>query len=202
MKLKSFAIVACLAMVLTGGTLLQADETWTTVLKDNRMTISVDQALYEKKGPPDFYLRVRITNLTDHPVGIDLRDKRWLIHINQWGPSDEDHRTVVDEMTLEPEKLDVTRRQELLDAFQANKLTLIPARGTFDYYINFGGGGAGPDIKSRSHKYILLSIKGQIFFTDGTVAWDGHADMDVADVALKQPVQWKKIPADAFIITK
>ncbi len=132
---------------------------------------------------------------------MDLRNHGWLIHINQWGSSDKNYRAAVDEQVIPPQKIGEAQHLELLQAFKANKLTPIPTRGVFNYYINFNGGSTGLDIKKQVDKYILLSIKGQMFFTDGTLVWDEQAYDNVADVALRQPVRWRKLPDDAFIIT-
>lgn len=187
-----FAALVCLFIVFSR-------ERWTQVVKDDRVTFLIERALYEKEGYPNFYIHVKAVNLTANTIGIDFRDPWLAVYPNQWGPSDLDHRTNIDEETMMPKKLDDARRRDILQAYQSNALRMVPPRETLDYYINFNGSRLDPDIRKQSQKFLLLSIKGQMFFSDGTQVWDEQADHELA---LREPVRWKKIPKDAFVITR
>jgi hypothetical protein len=176
-------------------------EEWTEVVKDDSVTIKIERALYENQGFSDFYIHVRAINTTNRPLGIDFRD-RWLaVYPNQWASSDLDHRTEINEQRLLPKKLDEVRLRETLNAFRSRGLIIVPAHEKFDYYINFNGERSDREIKNQSRKFLLISIKGQMFFTNGVQVWDKQAD---TELVLKEPVKWKKIPngGGVLVITR
>ena len=73
----------------------------------------------------------------------------------------------------------------------------IPAGKDSDYYVNFNASGR-KDVDKAQGKYILISIKGQMFFSDGSQVWDENSGYDLA---ILKPIEWKMIPKDAMIIT-
>ena len=174
-----------------------ADEHWLEAIKSDRVSVSVENALYEQEGHPNFFIHVKLTNRANRILGVDFQDQWKVVYPNQWGGSDLDHRTVINEREMIPKKLDSTLRKELLEAYSFKKMKSIPAGNDSDYYVNFNASGR-KDVDKAQGKYILISIKGQMFFSDGSQVWDENSGYDLA---ILKPIEWKTIPKDAMTIT-
>jgi hypothetical protein len=55
-----------------------------------------------------------LRNLTEREVGADLSDRWTVRYPNQWTALDVDHRTLIDETTIDPKLLDSAFRHRLL----------------------------------------------------------------------------------------
>ena len=110
---------------------------WVNVIDDEKVTIQVEQTLYENEGHPIFFIHVRIPNRSSKTLGIDLRDPWRMLYPNQWTSSDLNHRTVVNEIIGVPKKIDAGLSQELAEAYRLKRLTFVYPSGDFDYYTNF-----------------------------------------------------------------
>lgn len=171
-------------------------EAWVDMI--DRVAVRIETVLYEANGHPNFFVHVALQNQTPYAIGVDLSDKWMVLYPNQWGGSDLDYRTVIDEGALPPKELDTQLRARLTGAFKSKRLTMIPPHKSVDYYTNFNASGR-KDIQATKAKFILISVKGQLCFTDGSDVWDVRP---CRDLAIKQPVTWKQIPEDGLIIER
>ncbi|HEU4719468.1 MAG TPA: hypothetical protein VFU15_16610 [Bacteroidia bacterium] len=181
-----------------------------SLCKGKMAEVMVEKCVYENSATDFFYLHVILKNLTDDTIGVDLSHNEDVVHINQWTTGDTTFRMVIDEAELTYSDPDRMREQQLKNDFHAGKLTIIPPHSSVDYYHNFNGGPA-KNLRRQEHedksKYVLFSLKGQLTFTDGKTLEDfhtgdyEHGKDNFPDVAIRCPVEWKKIPAGALIIT-
>ena len=160
--------------------------------------MGVEKVLYEKQGHPSFFVHIELRNQTPYEIGVDLSDKWLVLYPNQWGASDLDHRTVIDEEALVPKELNTELRGRLIEAFKANGLTVLSPGKRVDYYTNFNASGRR-EVDVAQGKFLLISIKGQLCFTNGTEVWDVRP---ISDLVIPEPVAWKKLPADAIVIER
>jgi hypothetical protein len=86
----------------------------------------------------------------------------------------------------------------VVKAYRSKKLRFVPSGKAVDYYVNFNASGPN-DINAAKGRFILISIKGQMFVSDGVEVWDENAD---CDLALQMPVRWKRIPASALVVKR
>ncbi len=121
-----------------------------------------------------------------------------VLYPNQWGGSDLDYRTVINERAMVPKKLDTQLRARLIEAFKSKRLTVLLPGKSIDYYSNFNASGR-KDIQATKNQFILISIKGQLVFTDGNDVWDVQPSRDLA---IKQPVIWKTVPEKAIVVER
>ena len=121
-----------------------------------------------------------------------------VLYPNQWGGSDLDYRTVINEKAMVPKKLDTQLRARLIEAFKSKRLTVLLPGKSIDYYSNFNASGR-KDIQATKDQFILISIKGQLVFTDGNDVWDVQPSRDLA---IEQPVIWKTVPEKAIVVER
>ena len=173
-----------------------AESNWVDVI--DKVAVRIETVLYEKKGHPNFFIHVELRNQTPYEIGVDLNDKWMVLYPNQWGGSDLDYRTVINERAMVPKELDRQLRARLIEAFKSTRLTVLPPGKSFDYYTNFNASGR-KDIQAAKGKFILISIKGQMCFTDGSEVWDKQP---ARDLAIEKLVTWKTVPENATVIER
>jgi hypothetical protein len=167
---------------------------WVDVI--DKVAVRIETILYERKGHPNFFIHVALRNQTPYDLGVDLSDSSMVLYPNQWGGSELDHRMVVDEEFLPPKELDPPLRARLVEAFRSKRLTLLAPGKSVDYYTNFNASGR-KDVQAAKGKFILISIQGQLVFTDGADVWDVRPSRDLA---IRTPVAWKLVPMNARVI--
>jgi len=173
-----------------------AESSWVDVT--DKVVVQIETVLYEKKDHPNFFIHVRLRNQTPYEIGVDVNDKWMVFYPNQWGSSDLDYRTVIDEGVMEPKELDTQLRARLIEAFKSKQLLVLPPGKNIDYYTNFNASGR-KEIEASKGKFILISIKGQLCFTDGREVWD---EKPIRDLAVGKPVTWKTVPENTMVIER
>ena len=186
--------IALIALCCSQGA--GAESNWVDVI--DKAAVRIETVLYEKKDHPNFFIHVEVRNQSPHEIGIDLSDKWMVLYPNQWGGSDLDYRTVINEKAMVPKKLDTQLRARLIEAFKSKRLTVLLPGKSIDYYSNFNASGR-KDIQATKDQFILISIKGQLVFTDGNDVWDVQPSRDLA---IKQPVIWKTVPEKAIVVER
>jgi hypothetical protein len=186
---------------------------WHLLGKTDLEVIHVEKALYElrKGGEPQFYVRVLVTNVTERPVGVDLRgNQQWeAIYPALWTASEKDRRNAIREMRIVHGGFDKTAFAKLRADFAAARVTIIPPGKSVDYYrTNRMPIGEPADMKGMKGKYFILSLDGEQRLTDGRTAeqfsleWDKKRGLDSSrtDLVIPAPVPWRTIPADGRIV--
>lgn len=186
------------------------DDKWHTVITGELVQVSVEKRMYTIDNSPYFWIHVRLLNLTDHNIGVDLHNPWTVVYPNQWAVSDHDHRLVIDEMRLIPAELDEELIANLIADFH-NTLTTVRPEQVVDYYREFNGSGPAEieeAFESRPSRYLLIVIDGPLFATDGQAVerlyCSDNADETPCfrEMAVLQPVSWAEVPAGGLIIGK
>ena len=173
-----------------------AQSNWVDVT--DKVAVRIETVLYEKNDHPNFFVHVELRNQTPYEIGVDLSNKWMVLYPNQWGVSDQDYRTVINERAMAPKELDTQLRAHLIEAFKSTRLTVLPPGKSIDYFTNFNASGR-KEIQAAQGKFILISIKGQLCFSDGSEVWDKQP---TRDLAIEKPVTWKTVPEDAIVIER
>ena len=186
-------------------------EEWHRVRTGALARVDVERALYELDGLDHLLIRVRVTNLRDDPIGIDVSDYWRFIRPNQVGGLDRPERGVIDESRTMPSAQEMIDggSAALRDAFAAGRLVEIPADGARDVYVDFNGGGR-EIVDTRAAPYVFVSLDGELRVTNGraaeqiTLEWGGGErrpddDLD-SDLILETPVRWRTVPAHAITV--
>lgn len=163
----------------------------------DRVAVRIETVLYETKGNPHFFIHVAIQNLSLSEIGVDLSDRQMIFFPNQCGNSDLDHREVVNERYWDPKLLDAQLRARLVEAFKSKQLSVIQPGKSLDYYTTFNNADGRQLIQATEGRYCLMSIRGQLCFTDGRDVWDVQPS---PDMAIAKPITWTTIPDNALVI--
>jgi len=154
------------------------------------MVVEVERRLYQAKDSDRFYLHVKITNSSNVVIAVDLRDAHSSIFPNQWELSSQPYRGPYSEHRSANTHLDPDREQELAEAYAADRLLKIEPHLALDFYREspaaFDNAGGFPD-----GCYLILSLGGELVFTDGNLAWqvDTNRLSSVVDDAIVNPAE-------------
>ena len=179
---------------------------WQTVASNALARAAVERVLYERPNDSHFYIRVRITNTTDRPLGADLRDYWRVIYPNQWGVSQQDRRGEINERRLKQ----VADKSALVTDFAAGRLTRIEPGASVDYYREFNAGGrkeVEEEARQFAGKYLVVSLDGQVPVTDGkriaalSCLWEGDRTAADTDLVIPLPVKWSKVSEAALVVS-
>ena len=183
-----------------------ADEQWQPMMTDSTLAaVQVERRLYETTASDHFFIRARLTNLSQQTLGVDLRTYWGIIYPNQWGVQQQDHREVIDEGRMIHEPLDDQRKQQLVADYHAGTLAMVKPGQAVEYYREFNASGH-PDVDQRTGNYFLLSVDGRILVTDGSrvealdCTWHQGASTGCGDLVIPFPVRWGTIPPGSRII--
>jgi hypothetical protein len=165
--------------------------------------VAVERALYERPGAPHFYVHVLVSNVSGRPVGVDLRTLHEVFYPNQWSPSNELHRTVIDERRIPVPPLDAAAEARLLADHRAGLLAVAAPGATLDYYVEFNASGrADVEKQQTGYRYVLVVMDGRLRVTDGSASLQlgpPEADAD-RDCAVEAPVAWRTVPAGPVVV--
>jgi len=177
---------------------------WHLLGQTDLARFKVEKALYEKAGEPFCFVRVRVTNVSDRAIGVDLRG--WMaVYPGYFGKSDTEHNNFFKQVRMYHAALDQPKRAELLADFAAGRLTVIPAGKSVDYYREYIERAKVEKVDKAAGKYLIISMDGEQILTDGKkVEQFLGAGQEGAntDLAILSPVPWKTIPAGGRILRR
>lgn len=182
---------------------------WHLLSDFHRVRVEVERRLYQVKDSGRFYIHLRITNDGDGAVAVDLRDAHRTIFPNQWQLDRQARRGPVDEMRTLKVAMGPEREQELVQARARHALSEIAPHHVFDFYresfadLDDAGGFA-------DGCYLIVSLDGQLFFTDGQSSWQISTDemsspvrsimINRAEIVLPLPLALSPLPESGFIV--
>ncbi len=168
--------------------------------KGKLVTIHILEALYEKNTSDHFFARFTIKNTAKNAIGVDLSDYWTVIFPNQWGVYQTNYRPVINERHIIPKEVDAIK-SEIIQDYKNKKLLMIQPQDEVVYYREFNASGR-EDIKIKKGEYFILSFDGQLFITDGNSVEGVYCDgrVEIKDLVLNFPINWKKILADGIVI--
>ena len=192
-------------LVLLIGSVASADDkrpTWQgrrLVVRGKLAEVYVAPKLYTRSDAPrGFLIAVWIRSTSKKTIAIEGDGERWFVHPNQWSVSDEPRRTVVDERTLAPQKLDAARKAELVRRMKAKTITTLEPGHSLESYEAFDGPSSSrADIDRAKGRYFLLALDGEVIVTDGDTFESLGAKTDgqtESDLVLATPVPWEALP--------
>ena len=181
------------------------DREWHLLAEGKFATAEVDPVLYYQKGDDDFYIQVRLTNLTKKPIGVRL-DYWKGFSPNQWGVHPQDKRGMINEGRLERKGLTDKEKEKLHADFASKKLTMIPPGKSVTYFRDFNGPSGRKKLANEAGLFLIISMDGQLFFTDGKEIenlhcdWEAGRDVEETDVVIDFPPTFKLLPKKALVV--
>jgi len=176
---------------------------WHQITKGKLAAVYVEKVLYEFENSPFFLVKFRIVNLSAGKIGVDLRDYFNVFYPNQWSVNETKQRFLISERRIIPEIIDEKFQIQISSDFKNGNLTILPPHKEIFYYREFNAGGR-KDIEEKDGNYFMLSLDGQLFFTDGDIvenincSWEDESVK--TDLVLPLPIIWKKILSPELII--
>ncbi|MFK8003817.1 MAG: hypothetical protein AB8H86_29915 [Polyangiales bacterium] len=169
------------------------------------LRVSAEQRAYQSERSEHFFVRVRLDNLTDGELGVDLRDRDRALYPNQWGGLMQPHRLIIDERRAVPIEVTPELESTLRRDFDARALTFIEAHGRAEFYVDFNASAAA-ELLAVEEPYLYISMAGQFFVTDGSrarsVTLDDVENIDREDLIFVPPSRLPSIPPDAHVIAR
>jgi hypothetical protein len=166
------------------------------------LAVEVENALFEASGHPHFYVHLRLVNLSNRAIGVDLRTPLQTAFPNQWGGSDQPSRQTIDERVPVVRRLDPATQNALRAAFRGRALRSIAPHASIDYYAVFNAS-TRSDVDAQARRYVLVTIRGELRATDGTRVEQLALDESLSrepDLVVSTPIRWSRIPASSLTI--
>lgn len=205
MRYLPLVVLFCVGSSLAARAGDGASSTWKLWKKGQLASIWLDQDLY-RDTHGGFYIHVQVRNSTDGEVGIDLQHPDRLVYPNQWTCDSEPERSVVDERWLPFPGPSEAERQALLARYGKGQLRKLLPGETTDFYARFNGtSGSDAVDRSRPDGFLIVSISGGVWVTDGSrleALGRDAADNTDTDRAWSLPVVWRSLPASATLAPK
>lgn len=179
---------------------MQTDSTKHLIYKGQLVELKVDKVIFHSSTNINFSMKFTLKNISNKPIGIDLKDYWKVVHPNQWGVYKKPYREVVDESQIIPDKK--IDKAEIFKKFKDKSLTILNPNETIEYYQDWNGSGEKIDLKNKD-EYLIISFDGQLLITDGEQV--EHLTLNEAEeekrvVVLNYPIIHKQIPEKALII--
>ena len=164
--------------------------------------VQIEKQLYKSRKDKYFYVHVAIRNTSSRMIAVDLNKPHRLIYPNQWTTNDQGQRNIVDERRKITQGLDAAISAALLSAFRSGELPKIQPGAEITYYVNFNGCDSAK-VDQQKAKFIVVSMDGQLWLTDGTITETiarNTDDITSTDFSVSLPIKWRNLPDDATLV--
>ena len=181
------------------GPLQEAE--WQSILENEQIAVAVQRQVYSQGFA--FLIHVRVSNKTQHTLGIDLRRPDRVIYPNMWELHRATERPAIVEVRGSPTKVDPRLAAKVIADFRAGVLT--PLQGSVDYYCGFRTRRPGGGDYSGNERYLTISTDGQLLFTDGMMVgsldleWGENFGPRQTDVVIPVPFQLLAPPPGSLV---
>jgi len=190
-----------------GSTATRREDRWHQVFQGRLAKVEVDRTLYERRKDEDCFIAVRLTNVTNSPIGVDLR-KFWnVVYPNSWGFSRTTAPELLEEERMIREPISEWDKRRLMLDYSDHDLTTIMPRKSITYFRSFTvGHNIRKEIDSAANLFLIVGLDGVLEMTDGRTseeiifpANDERAD-NVRWLAIRLPTSWETIPQGSLVL--
>jgi hypothetical protein len=180
---------------------------WHQAFQGRLAKVEVDRTLYERRKEEDCFIAVRVTNVTNRLIGVDLR-KFWnVVYPNSWGFSNKPALGVVNEERIIREPMSAADKKGLILDYSDKRLTTIMPHGSITYFRGFTfGRNIRKEIDSADHQYLIVGLDGALEMTDGQATEEMifPANDDGADgarwIAIRLPATWQTVSQNSSVV--
>ena len=190
-----------------GSSSARRERAWYQVFQGRLANVEVARTLYERGKDEDCFIAVRVTNLTDRPVGADLH-KFWnVIYPNSWGSSKTPEPELVDEKRRIREPISEEDKARLMFDYLNHRLTTVMPDRSITYFRAFTfGRNLRKEIDSAGNQYLIIGLDGVLDITDGQTTEeiifpenDEKAER-ARWVVIRLPATWETVPQDSLVV--
>lgn len=183
------------------------EDRWHQAFHGRLAKVEVDRTLYERRKDEDCLIAVRITNIVNRPVGVDLR-KFWdVIYPNSWGFSQTSAPGAVDEKRIIRQPMSAKDEQKLKLDYSEKRLTTITPHRSITYFRGFTiGRNIRKEIDSVGNQYLIIGLDGALRITDGQTTEEmifpanDEAAGGARRAALRLPASWQTVPPNSLVV--
>ena len=186
---------------------LRGDDKWHQVFEGSLAKVEVEQSLYERRKDEDCFIAVRATNVTNRPIGVDLRNFWKVIYPNSLGFSKTPTPELIDEERLIREPMSAAAKLKLMGDYSAKGLVVILPHGSITYFRGFTfGHKRRAEIDSSVYEYLAIGLDGALQMTDGLTTEEvifpiNDNDVEPARwVVIRLPATWQTVPKDSLVV--
>jgi len=194
---------ALLLLLLAWALLPQREDKWHQAFQGRLAKVEVDRALYERRKDEDCFIAVRVTNIANRPISVDLR-KFWnVIYPNSWGFSPTSAPELVDEERLIREPILEADKKRLILDYSDHRLTTIMHHRSITYFRGFTvGRNIRKEIDSARKPYLIVGLDGALQITDGETTEEMifPANDEGRWVAIRLPAHWQPVSQDSAVV--
>ena len=178
---------------------------WHQIFRGRLAKVEVEQSLYERRKDEDCFIAVRITNVADRTVGVDLRRFWNVIYPNSWGFSRTRAPELVDEERIIREPMSQVDKNKLEIDFASNRLTAIMPKASINYFREFTiSRNIRKEIDSAGNKFLIVGLDGALQMTDGQtieeVIFPANDDSGARWLPVRLPVTWQTVPPNSLVV--
>ena len=180
---------------------------WHQAFQGRLAKVEVDRRLYERRKDEDCFIAVRITNMANRPVGVDL-PKFWnVIYPNSWGFSKTPAPELVDEERIIREPMSSADEEKLKLDYSEKYLTTIMPRRSITYFRAFTfGRNIRKDIDSAGNQYLIIGLDCALRLTDGRTTEEmifpanDEAAGSARWIPIRLPATWQTVPPNSLVV--
>jgi hypothetical protein len=169
--------------------------------------VEVERALYERRKDEDCFIAVRVTNVTNRPVGVDLRRFWNVIYPNSWGFSKTPEPEVVDEKRMIREPISAENKNRLMLDYSDHRLTTIMSHRSTTYLREFTiGHNIRQEIDSAGNQYLIVGLDGALEITDGQTTEEmiftanDEGAGSARWVGIRLPAIWQTVSQNSLVV--
>jgi hypothetical protein len=182
---------------------LKLDSLQNILIYNGRMVnLYIEKVNYFSKNGKPFLLKFTVQNKSNKTIGVDLTEYSKVIFPNQWGIYNQPFRSSIDEEQLIFKKMLLQDSIKIINKFKMNVLTSIKPNQSVDYYAYWNGDEKSIH-KMSINEFLIISIDGQMIFTDGEIieclTMDNKNDNEKT-IVFNYPVVSKLVSKKAMII--
>lgn len=183
---------------------------WHTMAVGKLAALHVERVLYKRPGSDDFFLRVRITNTADRPLGVSLANAVYPQSLLAGSASTRFQLRSAKLAASGPAPASKRRDKSIVRRYRAGELMTVPPGHTKSYFSKCQYPWSVVRQAATVSPFTLLLMDGSVPVTDGQTVdslsfmlWTDPADGTLHNnkmVFIPNPVQWKTFAAHAHVL--
>jgi hypothetical protein len=185
----------------------RGENRWHQVFQGRLARVEVERTLYERRKEEDCFIAVRVTNLTNRPIGVDLRNFWDVIYPNSWGFSKTPAPEAIEEERIIRQSISANDQKRMMLDYSESRLAPIIPNRSITYFRGFTfGRNIRKEIDSAGKQYLIVGLDGALRMTDGQTTEEmifpanDEAAGSARWVAIQLPVTWRTVSRNSLVV--
>ncbi|MCR4317238.1 MAG: hypothetical protein NUW37_12945 [Planctomycetes bacterium] len=174
-----------------------------------RFSLYAERAVYRRNSDGATFIRLRLQNRDNRPIGVNLRDRSDIFRVRRWDTTNPDDIIIIsgDARRLSPPPLTHIQQKWMLEDFRDGLIDRIDPEETIDFYTTTFWNGDVPGriltkeiVETLRPKYLFFEFEGSLLLCDSTRVWDGVRPINTRSFAVDASAEFKTFPEDSGAI--